>query len=156
MTLSKHFGRGATALVALVFVVGACSSGSASSAPAAAGVRRSRHRQGLPRAAGDKPTLAFIAQMQNPSQAYSWKMYQKNAAKYGFNVINLDNKSDVQQQTAAINSAVAQKVDGHRHQPRLTRRATSPRRSGDGGRRGRVPEHGAGRRQRVRTAPPAR
>ena len=27
--------------------------------------------------------------MQNPSQAYSWKMYQKNAAKYGFNVINL-------------------------------------------------------------------
>jgi len=48
--------------------------------------------------------------MQNPSQAYSWKMYQKNAAKYGFNVINLDNKNDVQAQTAAINSAVAQKV----------------------------------------------
>ena len=58
----------------------------------------------------DKPTLAFIAQMQNPSQAFSWKMYQKNAAKYGFNVINLDNKGDVQTQTAAINSAVAQKV----------------------------------------------
>ena len=49
--------------------------------------------------------------MQNPSQAFSWKMYQKNAAKYGFNVINLDNKGDVQKQTAAINSAVAQKVD---------------------------------------------
>jgi len=58
----------------------------------------------------DAPTLAFIAQMQNPSQAFSWKMYQKNAAKYGFNVINLDNGGDVQKQTAAINSAVAQKV----------------------------------------------
>jgi len=56
------------------------------------------------------PTLAFIAQMQNPSQAFSWKMYQKNAAKYGFNVINLDNGGDVQKQTAAINNAVAQKV----------------------------------------------
>jgi ABC-type sugar transport system substrate-binding protein len=60
--------------------------------------------------AAGAPTLAFIAAMQNPSQAYSWKMYQKNAAKYGFNVINLDNKNDVQAQTAAINSAVAQKV----------------------------------------------
>jgi ABC-type sugar transport system substrate-binding protein len=60
--------------------------------------------------AGDK-TLAFIAQINNPSQAYSWKMYQKNAAKYGFKVINLDNGGDVQKQTAAINNAVAQGVN---------------------------------------------
>jgi hypothetical protein len=43
------------ALVAVVFVAGACGSGTAS-----------------PSTAATKPTLAFIAQMQNPSQAYSW------------------------------------------------------------------------------------
>jgi ABC-type sugar transport system substrate-binding protein len=79
-------------------LVSACSS-TASQAPAASGG-----------ASAGKPTLAFIAQMQNPSQAFSWKMYQKNADKYGFNVINLDNGGDVQKQTAAINNAVAQKV----------------------------------------------
>ena len=113
MTISKHFGRGAAALGALVLVVAACSSGSASSAPASAGGAASPAASGgaaSPAAGGDKPTLAFIAQMQNPSQAFSWKMYQKNADKYGFNVINLDNGGDVQKQTAAINSAVAQKV----------------------------------------------
>ena len=81
-------------------LVAACGSGSATPAPSAA----------APSAAAGKPTLAFIAQMQNPSQAFSWKMYQKNADKYGFNVINLDNGGDVQKQTAAINNAVAQKV----------------------------------------------
>ncbi len=80
----------ATAIAAVAIVVGACGS-SATPAPTT-------------------PTLAFIAQMQNPSQAFSWKMYQKNAAKYGFNVINLDNGGDVQKQTAAINNAVTQKV----------------------------------------------
>jgi ABC-type sugar transport system substrate-binding protein len=112
VTNSKHFGRGAAALGALVLVVAACSSGSASSAPASAGAASPAASGGAasPAAGGDKPTLAFIAQMQNPSQAFSWKMYQKNADKYGFNVINLDNGGDVQKQTAAINSAVAQKV----------------------------------------------
>ena len=107
MTVSKHFGRGAAALGAIVLVAAACSSGSASSAPAGSAAAPSAAGSG---ASGDKPTLAFIAQMQNPSQAFSWKMYQKNADKYGFNVINLDNGGDGQKQTAAINSAVAQKV----------------------------------------------
>jgi len=116
VTVSKHFGRGAAALGALVLVVAACSSGSASSAPASTGASApaASSDAGSPAASsagGNLPTLAFIAQMQNPSQAYSWKMYQKNAAKYGFNVINLDNGGDVQKQTAAINSAVAQKVN---------------------------------------------
>jgi len=52
----------------------------------------------------------FIAQIDNPSQAFSWKMYQKNAEKYGFNVKVCDNKGDVQQQTTCINDAVAQGV----------------------------------------------
>ena len=94
------------ALSVSAILVSACGS-SASPSPAAPGAASE-----APSAAtsGDKPTLAFIATMQNPSQAFSWKMYQKNADKYGFNVINLDNKGDVQTQTAAINSAVAQKV----------------------------------------------
>ena len=102
--MSKQLGRGAIALVAVALVAVACSSGTASSPAASAGSSAAAS------VGADAPTLAFIAQMQNPSQAYSWKMYQKNAAKYGFNVINLDNKGDVQAQTAAINSAVAQKV----------------------------------------------
>ena len=105
MTMSKHLGRGATALMAVALVAGACASSTGSSAPASGAASPAGSG-----ASGDKPTLAFIAQMQNPSQAYSWKMYQKNAEKYGFNVINLDNGGDVQKQTAAINSAVAQKV----------------------------------------------
>ena len=115
MVKARHLGRGATALVAIVLVVGACGSSAASSAPASqapgtgASGAPSAAAGGASAAAG-APTLAFIAAMQNPSQAYSWKMYQKNAAKYGFNVVNLDNKNDVQAQTAAINSAVAQKV----------------------------------------------
>jgi ABC-type sugar transport system substrate-binding protein len=88
------------ALSVVAILVSAC--GSTSSSPAAGSQ--------APSAAAGTPTLAFIAQMQNPSQAFSWKMYQKNAAKYGFAVINLDNGGDVQKQTAAINSAVAQKV----------------------------------------------
>ncbi len=113
MTISKHFGRGAAALGAIVLVAAACSSGSASSAPAGSAAAPSAAGSAAApssAAGGDKPTLAFIATMTNPSQAFSWKMYQKNADKYGFNVINIDNKNDPQQQTAAINSAVAQKV----------------------------------------------
>jgi len=105
VTISKHLGRGAVALVAIALVAGACSSTGGSAAPASAGASA-----GASGASGAKPKLMFIAQMNNPSQAFSWKMYQKNADKYGFNVINIDNKNDAQQQTAAINSAVAQKV----------------------------------------------
>jgi ribose transport system substrate-binding protein len=101
--MSKHLARGATALGAIVLVAAACSSGSGSSAPAASGAPSG--------AAGDKPTLMFIAQIDYPSQAFSWKMYQKNAEKYGFNVVVCDNKNDVQQQTTCINDAVAQGVD---------------------------------------------
>ncbi len=57
---------------------------------------------------GEKPTLTFIAQIDNPSQAFSWKMYQKNAEQYGWNVAVCDNKGDVQQQNTCINDAVAQ------------------------------------------------
>jgi ABC-type sugar transport system substrate-binding protein len=95
--------------MAIALVAAACGTSGASTAPAsaAASAGAGASSGALP---ADAPTLAFIAQMQNPSQAFSWKMYQKNAAKYGFNVINLDNGGDVQKQTAAINSAVAQKV----------------------------------------------
>jgi ABC-type sugar transport system substrate-binding protein len=79
----------------MAFVVSACNSGTTpSGAPASA-------------ATGDLPTLMFIAQIDNPSQAFSWKMYQKNAEKYGFNVSVCDNKGDVQQQTTCINDATA-------------------------------------------------
>jgi ABC-type sugar transport system substrate-binding protein len=62
-------------------------------------------------AASAKPVLAFIpGQLANPSQAFAWKMYQKDAEKYGFDVIVLDGKGDVQEETKAINNAVAQKV----------------------------------------------
>lgn len=107
MITIKRFGRGAAAIMAVALVAGACGSSGATTAPASAAAPTSD----APSSAAEKPTLAFIAQMQNPSQAFSWKMYQKNAEKYGFNVINLDNGGDVQKQTAAINSAVAQGVD---------------------------------------------
>ena len=75
--------------------------------------RSAQHRRvrGGLRGRGDKPTLTFVAQIDNPSQAYSWKMYQKNAEKYGFKVAVCDNKNDVQQQTTCINDAVAQGTD---------------------------------------------
>jgi ABC-type sugar transport system substrate-binding protein len=85
------------ALSMAAIVVSAC--GGASSSPSAAASEAP---------SGEKPTLTFVAQIDNPSQAFSWKMYQKNAAKYGFNVAVCDNKGDVQQQTTCINDAVAQ------------------------------------------------
>lgn len=82
-------------LVIFVLVLSACGSPATSAAPAASA----------------KPVLAFIpGQLANPSQAFAWKMFQKNAEKYGFDVIVLDGKGDVQEETKAINSAVAQKV----------------------------------------------
>jgi ABC-type sugar transport system substrate-binding protein len=87
--MSKHLGRGAIALMAVVLVAGACGGGGSPSA-------------------GGKVKLTFVAQIDNPSQGFSWKMYQKNADKYGFAVSVCDNKNDVQQQTTCINDAVAQ------------------------------------------------
>lgn len=57
-------------------------------------------------------TLVFIpGQLANPSQAFAWKMFQKHAADYGFEATVLDGKGDVQEQTKAINNAVAQGAD---------------------------------------------
>ena len=106
MTTSKHLGRGAAALVAIVLVAGACGTGTATTAPASDGAAPPAAS-----AAGEKPKLMFVAQIDNPSQGFSWKMYQKNAEKYGFDVSVCDNKNDVQQQTTCINDAVAQGVN---------------------------------------------
>ena len=106
MTKSKQIGRGAAALMAIALVAAACSTGSESSAPASGAP--SADASMAPSAAGEKPTLTFVAQIDNPSQAFSWKMYQKNAEQYGFNVAVCDNKGDVQLQTTCINDAVAQ------------------------------------------------
>jgi ribose transport system substrate-binding protein len=63
-------------------------------------------------AAGATHKLVFIpGQLANPSQAFGWKMFQKHAAEYGFDVTVLDGKGDVQEQTKAINNAVAQGAD---------------------------------------------
>jgi ABC-type sugar transport system substrate-binding protein len=79
------------ALAVVAILVGACGGGASPSA--------------------GKPKLTFVAQIDNPSQGFSWKMYQKNADKYGFEVSVCDNKNDVQQQTTCINDAVAQGAD---------------------------------------------
>ena len=87
------------ALSVVAIIVAACGGGGSSAAPGTG-----RHRSP---AAADLQKLTFVAQIDNPSQAFSWKMYQKNAAKYGFKVSVCDNKNDVQQQTTCINDAVA-------------------------------------------------
>jgi ABC-type sugar transport system substrate-binding protein len=95
------------ALSVAAILVGACGSGSAS--PAASSEASTAASEAPAESmSGEKPTLTFVAQIDNPSQAFSWKMYQKNADKYGFNVAVCDNKGDVQQQTTCINDAVAQ------------------------------------------------
>jgi ribose transport system substrate-binding protein len=93
--------------VALVLVAGACSSGTGGSADPGSAAPS----DAAPSAGAEKPTLTFIAQIDNPSQAFSWKMYQKNAEQYGFEVSVCDNKGDVQLQTTCINDAVAQGAD---------------------------------------------
>ena len=93
----------AGALLSVAMIVVAACSTPAASGPAATGAPASQ-------AAGNK-TLMFVAQIDNPSQGFSWKMYQKNAAKYGFTVSVCDNKNDVQQQTTCINDAVAQGIN---------------------------------------------
>ena len=85
------------ALSVVAILVAACGGSGSSAAPGS----------GAPSAAAGLQKLTFVAQIDNPSQGFSWKMYQKNAAKYGFEVSVCDNKNDVQQQTTCINDAVA-------------------------------------------------
>ena len=97
------------ALSVSAIIVSAC--GGASASPAASAAAPSTAATEAPASeapSGEKPTLTFVAQIDNPSQAFSWKMYQKNAEKYGWDVAVCDNKGDVQQQTTCINDAVAQ------------------------------------------------
>ncbi|MBC7875536.1 MAG: sugar ABC transporter substrate-binding protein [Anaerolineales bacterium] len=63
-------------------------------------------------AEGGNNTLVFIpGSASNPSQAFGFKMFQKHAAEYNFDVSMLDGKADVAEQTKAINNAVAQGAD---------------------------------------------
>lgn len=114
MTTFRRFGRGATAIMAIALVAGACGSTASTAAPASAEAPAATTAPASAEApaseapaTGEKPKLTFVAQIDNPSQAFSWKMYQKNAEKYGFDVSVCDNKGDVQQQTTCINDAVA-------------------------------------------------
>jgi len=107
MTTFKRFGRGATAIMAVALVAGACGSSGSTAAPASAAPASAEAPASQAPATGEKQALRFVAQIDNPSQAFSWKMYQKNAEQYGFDVSVCDNKGDVQQQTTCINDAVA-------------------------------------------------
>ena len=144
MTQSKHLGRGAVALAALALVAAACSSGAATSAPSTGASGEA------PSVGADAPTLLFVAQIDNPSQAFSWKMYQKNAAKYGCKVTVCDNKDDVQQQTTCINDAVAQGVKAIAINPKDAVGYVPATKAAMAGRRGRLPQHGAARRRSAR------
>ena len=63
-------------------------------------------------ATGGNNTLVFIpGSASNPSQAFGFKMFQKHASEYNFDVSMLDGKADVAEQTKAINNAVAQGAD---------------------------------------------
>lgn len=65
-----------------------------------------------PAASSGNKTLVFIpGSASNPSQAFGFKMFQKHAAEYNFDVSMLDGKADVAEQTKAINNAVAQGAD---------------------------------------------
>jgi ribose transport system substrate-binding protein len=84
-------------LVLVAMVLSACGGGAAATqAPAE----------------GGKNTLVFIpGSASNPSQAFGFKMFEKHAAEYNFEVSMLDGKADVAEQTKAINNAVAQGAD---------------------------------------------
>jgi ribose transport system substrate-binding protein len=84
-------------LVVVAIMLSACGSTPATEAPAAG---------------GGNHTLVFIpGSASNPSQAFGFKMFEKHAAEYGFDVSMLDGKADVAEQTKAINNAVAQGAD---------------------------------------------
>ena len=103
--MQRNSLRAGALLSVAMLVVAACSTPGATTGPAASGPAATGAAGSA--AAGTKK-LMFVAQIDNPSQGFSWKMYQKNAAKYGFEVSVCDNKNDVQQQTTCINDAVAQ------------------------------------------------
>jgi len=101
-------------LLALSMALSACAP-AATEAPAAVTEAPAAATE-APAAATEAPakthTLVFIpGQLANPSQAFGWKMFQKHAAEYGFEATVLDGKGDVQEQTKAINNAVAQGAD---------------------------------------------
>jgi ribose transport system substrate-binding protein len=101
--MKKKFLKILGVVLALVFVFGMVSA----CAPQAA-----TEETVVEEPADEKRTLVFIpGQLSNPSQAFGWKMFQKHAEEYGFDVSVLDGKGDVQEQTKAINNAVAQGVD---------------------------------------------
>jgi ABC-type sugar transport system substrate-binding protein len=100
-----HRNRVAIAGLSLAAILVAAWGGGGAARPAASGEPPASE------GTGDKPLLTFVAQIDNPSQAFSWKMYQQNAAEYGFEVAVCDNKGDVQQQTTCINDAVAAGTD---------------------------------------------
>jgi ribose transport system substrate-binding protein len=104
---SKRIGL--AALLTVGMLVTACSSATTTPAPSVAAPSGVAPSGAAPVA--KLGTIAFIpGELANPSQAYSWKVVQRDAAKYGFDAIVLDGKKDVQEQVKAINSAVAQKV----------------------------------------------
>jgi ribose transport system substrate-binding protein len=99
--------------VMLVLVLSACAPAApaATEAPAAAATEAPAAAATEAPAAGNH-TLVFIpGSASNPSQAFGFKMFQKHAAEYGFDVSMLDGKADVQEQTKAVNNAVAQGAD---------------------------------------------
>jgi ABC-type sugar transport system substrate-binding protein len=106
--------------VMLVLVLSACAPAApaATQAPAAAATQApaAAATEAPAAAATEAPaknhTLVFIpGSASNPSQAFGFKMFEKHAAEYGFDVSMLDGKADVQEQTKAINNAVAQGAD---------------------------------------------
>jgi ribose transport system substrate-binding protein len=87
-------------LVLVAMVLSACGGAAAPAATQA------------PAAESGKHTLVFIpGSASNPSQAFGFKMFEKHAAEYNFEVSMLDGKADVAEQTKAINNAVAQGAD---------------------------------------------
>ena len=96
-------------MLAAMFVIATMAACAAPAAPATAAPAAAAPATAAP---AKNKTLVFIpGSLSNPSQAFGWKMFQKHAAEYGFTVSVLDGKADVQEQTKAINNAVAQKPD---------------------------------------------
>lgn len=95
-------------LLVLSLVLSACT---AAVAPAAAPQSTEAAAESTGSAAATHKLVFIPGQLANPSQAFGWKMFQQHAGEYGFEVSVLDGKGDVQEQTKAINNAVAQGVD---------------------------------------------
>jgi len=96
-------------MLALVFVIGMLSACAPAAAPEEPAVEEPAAEE--PAVAETRKLVFIPGQLSNPSQAFGWKMFQKHAAEYNFEVSVLDGKGDVQEQTKAINNAVAQGFD---------------------------------------------